>query len=251
MELPGEASRRSHPVPHVQCLHLEKLGHNGKHLLSGLQLELFRGELVCVVGEMGSGKTTLLRLLLGLESPDEGRVIVGGADPSKLAPREAPSFRKQVGVVFEDLKLMPARTVYENVSFPLLLAESSRALIHRKTMQSLTALGLEQKASLRCGELSRCEQQLVAVGRATAHAPLLLLGDEPSAHLDESHTLKVVEHLKSVNLKGTTIVVFTREPKVAELINAPRTLRLTGGRVLEVGPSLLRGTANKAAGMGT
>ncbi|NLI33316.1 MAG: ATP-binding cassette domain-containing protein [Deltaproteobacteria bacterium] len=230
-------STKSLRLPFVQCLHVVKSGIKYADVLRDIELTVFKGEIVCILGASSSGKTALVKLLLGLESPDEGQVVVGGISPASLHSRDVALFRRQVGVVFQDLKLLMRKTVFENVSFPLVLAEKPREYVENKTRQSLRDLGLERKIYAKCFNLSRCEQQLVAVARATVHDPVFLLADEPAAHLEEDHALRVADHLNALNIRGTTVIILTRDAAFAGLMKHGRTLSLNQGRIMEIPPT--------------
>ena len=220
-------------TPLLQCLHIHKDYGAGHHVLEGAQLQVYKGDTVCVSGEAGCGKTTLVRLLFGLEVPGSGQVTLGGLNPASLNPKEVAAFRRQVSVVFQDLKLIMKSTAHANVALPLFLSGKRKHSIEEKVDRTLRQIGLRHKSSVPCSNLSLGEQQLVAVARATINDPVVLLADEPTAHLGEGDVPKVLALFGELRLRGTTLLMTTKDPRLPPLLSEARFMRLFSGRIVE------------------
>lgn len=202
-------------------------------MLHDAQLQVCKGDLVCISGEAGCGKTTLIRLLFGLEAPDSGQVTIGGVNPALMNPGAVSAFRRQVSAVFQDLRLMMKRTAGDNVGLPLSLSGKSRHVIEVMVDRTLRKIGLGHKGSVPCSRLSLGERQLLAVARATVNDPVVLLADEPTAHLDEAGLRSVLALLRELRLKGTTLIVTTKDPRLLSGLSEARVTRLIAGRIVE------------------
>src|SRR5687767_655870 len=185
--------------------------------LSGISLEVARGQFVAVMGASGSGKSTLLHLIGGLTQPDEGRVVIDGTDISTLNDRELTLFRRRnIGLVFQSFNLIPTLTAEENVSLPLMLDRRNGELTSERINGLLTQLGLNERRHHRPDAMSGGEQQRVAIGRALVADPAVILADEPTGNLDSVNSRAVCELLRALSLEqGKTIVMVTHEPSVA------------------------------------
>jgi putative ABC transport system ATP-binding protein len=185
--------------------------------LSGISLEVARGQFVAVMGASGSGKSTLLHLIGGLTQPDEGRVVIDGTDISTLNDRELTLFRRRnIGLVFQSFNLIPTLTAEENVSLPLMLDRRNGQLTSERINGLLTQLGLNERRHHRPDAMSGGEQQRVAIGRALVTDPAVILADEPTGNLDSVNSRAVCELLRALSLEqGKTIVMVTHEPSVA------------------------------------
>ena len=199
--------------------------------LEGVSLEVERGEFVFVVGQSGSGKSTLLRLTLREESATSGTVLVAGRELSQLPDRKVPELRREIGTVFQDFRLLPNKTVHQNVAFALQVLGRSRSIIRQTVPETLKMVGLEGKEKRLPHELSGGEQQRVAIARAVVNKPAILLADEPTGNLDPATSLDIVHLLDRINRSGTTIVMATHDN---EIVNAfrKRVVELQDGRVM-------------------
>jgi cell division transport system ATP-binding protein len=184
--------------------------------LKGVSLDIARGEFVFLVGTSGSGKSTLLRLMLREERPDTGSVLVLGENLGRLPSRRVPQFRRKLGVVFQDFRLLPNKTVYQNVAFALKVIGKSKAFIETAVPDVLKLVGLEEKAGRLPNELSGGEQQRVAVARALVNRPEVLLADEPTGNLDPATSSEIMNLLERINLAGTTVVMATHDRSIVD-----------------------------------
>ena len=183
------------------------------------------------MGPSGAGKSTLLKLLIGAERTDEGQILVQGRSLSKLRPSEIPVLRRKVGVVLQDFRLLPKKTVFDNVSLPLLVQGASTGEIRRKVTDALRAVGLDHKKDLFPLGLSTGEQQRICIARAIVNGPIMLLADEPTGNLDPDLTSEIIDLFKAINARGTTIIVATHDPNVLAQVNR-RVITLDQGKVV-------------------
>lgn len=214
----------------IQLFHVSKY-YDRRPALSDITLEIEKGEFILLMGPSGAGKSTLLKLLIGAERPDEGQIFVQGRSVSKLRPSEIPSLRRKVGVVLQDFRLLPKKTVFDNVSLPLLVQGVSSGEIKRKVTETLRAVGLDHKKDLFPAGLSTGEQQRICIARAIVNGPIVLLADEPTGNLDPELTSEIIDLFKSINARGTTVMVATHDPNVLAQVNR-RVITLEQGRVL-------------------
>jgi len=184
--------------------------------LADVSLEVERGEFVFVVGQSGSGKSTLLRLALKEENATSGTVLVAGRELATLPDRKVPELRREIGVVFQDFRLLPNKTVYQNVAFALQVLGRSRQVIRQTVPETLKIVGLEGKEKRMPHELSGGEQQRVAIARAVVNKPPILLADEPTGNLDPATSLDIVRLLDRINRSGTTIVMATHDDEIVD-----------------------------------
>ncbi|MCR2784549.1 MULTISPECIES: cell division ATP-binding protein FtsE [unclassified Microbacterium] len=199
-----------------------------KPALSDVDFEVQRGEFVFLVGASGSGKSSCLRLILREDSPSEGRVVVLGRDLRTLSNRKVPYFRRHIGSVFQDFRLLPNKTVFQNVAFTLQVIGSSRAFIHQAVPEVLALVGLEGKQKRLPHELSGGEQQRVAIARALVNRPQVLLADEPTGNLDPATSVDIMQLLARINAGGTTVVMATHEAGFVDAMQR-RVIELSGG----------------------
>ena len=217
----------------IETHHLSKYYTRGLHALRDLSLTVAKGEFVFLAGPSGAGKSTFLRLLLMQEHPSEGEIFVNGENLNKLSRREIQEYRRGIGFVFQDFKLISARTVLENVSFvPEVLGES-RVEQRRRAFQVLKWVGLQHRMNAYPSDLSGGEQQRVAIARALVRDPVLLLADEPTGNLDPDLSLEIMNLLREVNAGGTTVLVATHDRELIRLVGR-RTITLDAGHVVEV-----------------
>src|SRR5487761_1413751 len=203
----------------------------GQSALSNVSIDIERGEFVFLVGASGSGKTTFLKLLLREETPDSGSIWVAGRDIGRLAPARIPYLRRNLGCVFQDFRLLPNKTVAENVAFALEVIGRSRAVIKTQVTQVLDLVGLGQKADRRPDELSGGEQQRVAIARAFVNRPLILLADEPTGNLDPATSSGIMKLLDRINRTGTTVLMATHDVGIVDEMRR-RVIQLEHGHLV-------------------
>ncbi|MET0736169.1 MAG: cell division ATP-binding protein FtsE [Microbacterium sp.] len=201
-----------------------------KPALSDVDFEVQRGEFVFLVGASGSGKSSCLRLILREETPSDGRVVVLGRDLRTLSNRKVPYFRRHVGAVFQDFRLLPTKTVFQNVAFTLQVIGSSRAFIQQAVPEVLALVGLAGKEKRFPHELSGGEQQRVAIARALSNRPQVLLADEPTGNLDPATSVDIMQLLARINAGGTTVVMATHEAGFVDQMQR-RVIELRHGEI--------------------
>lgn len=179
--------------------------------LEDINLKIPKGDFVYVTGPSGAGKSTLLKLLYAAEKPSRGQILINGQNITRMGPVRIPYLRRQLGIVFQDFKLISTRTIFENVAFPLEVRGRKRFEISKKVYQMLKSVGLEHKLAKHPLELSGGEQQRVAIARALVMEPLVLLADEPTGNLDPEVTLDIMELFKGANARGTTVLIATHD----------------------------------------
>ncbi|MFZ5815802.1 MAG: cell division ATP-binding protein FtsE [Bacillota bacterium] len=199
--------------------------------LNGVNLRIERGEFVFLVGPSGAGKSTLMKLLYREELPTSGRLLLDGKDIAKLPDRAVPYLRRNLGVIFQDFKLLPERTVFENVAFALECTDVPRREIVRRVPAALELVGLRHKTHARAGELSGGEQQRVAVARAIVRNPVLVVADEPTGNLDPENSWAIMKLLNEINQMGATVVVATHAKEVVNTMKR-RVVAIERGRVV-------------------
>ncbi|NGZ60621.1 MAG: cell division ATP-binding protein FtsE [Nitrospira sp. LK265] len=214
----------------IQLIHVSKW-HDRKAALSDVTFEIEKGEFVLLMGSSGAGKSTLLRMLIGEEQPDEGQIFVHGRNLTKLRPTEIPYLRRKVGAVFQDFRLLPKKSVFDNVALPLLVQGAPEKDIRRKVTEALRAVDVDHKKDQLPSSLSTGEQQRVCIARAIVNGPVVLLADEPTGNLDPEHTREIMELFKSINARGTTVIVATHDPHVLNHVNR-RVITLVQGVLL-------------------
>ena len=203
----------------------------GASALAEVQLQIDRGEFVFLVGSSGSGKSSLLRLMLREEKPDSGDLFVLGENLRTLPQRRVASYRRKLGVVFQDFRLLPNKTVYQNIAFALQVIGKSRAFIETSVPDVLRLVGLEDKSSSFPAALSGGEQQRVAIARALVNRPELLLADEPTGNLDPDNSKEIMGLLSRINLSGTTIVMATHDRGIVDQMQR-RVIEIKEGRIV-------------------
>ena len=203
----------------------------GVYALRDLTLSIDKGEFVFLTGPSGAGKSTLLRLLLRQDVPSEGHLIVGGRSLSKMSASQVQTYRRSVGFVFQDFKLIPTRTVYENITFVPRVLGQPPAVQRRKAFQALKWVGLQHRLNAFPEELSGGEQQRVAVARALINDPALVLADEPTGNLDPDLALEIMNLFRDVNARGTTVLVATHDRDLIRRVGK-RTVTLEQGLLL-------------------
>ena len=226
----------------IQLFHVTKEYPGEPPALSDVTLHVTKGEFVFLTGPSGAGKSTLLRLIFCAEAPTSGQLLLFGRNVARVSPGEIPWVRRHIGVVFQDFKLLPERTIGENVALPLEVRSLPRREIRRKVQGLLRSVGLEHRAEKFPPSLSGGEQQRVAVARALAADPAVLLADEPTGNLDADRTLEVMELLAAANARGTTVVIATHDRSLLQRYTR-RVVALERGRLVSDGDSIrLAGT---------
>lgn len=199
--------------------------------LKGVNLHIRPGEFVSIVGQSGTGKTTMAKLIIADEHPTKGRIIVGGWDITNIKRSEIPVLRRQIGVIFQDFKLLPRKTVFENVAFALEVAGTAQEKIEGIVPQVLRVVGLEKKKDRFPTELSGGEQQRVSIARALVHRPKILLADEPTGNLDAINVQGIIDLLLKINKFGTTVLLVTHNPDVVNRLKR-RVITLDHGEII-------------------
>ena len=215
----------------IRAYHVTKR-YGDVHALRDVTVKLGKGEFCYVTGPSGAGKTTMLKMLYGSVTPTEGKLLVGGVDVSKLSRRRLPYLRRNIGIVFQDFKLIPSRTLAENVGLALEVLGTSRDVINRRVNAVLSIVGLRGRGHEYPMTLSGGEQQRVAVARAIVNDPSILLADEPTGNLDGAMAIEVMEILQAINLRGTTVMVATHDTGLMNRFPF-RKLRFEAGRLVE------------------
>lgn len=198
--------------------------------LDRITLHVEPKEFVIVVGQSGAGKTTLLRLLTREERPTSGKIIVGGIDYDKLKDKDIPLLRRKIGVVFQDFKLLPNKTVFENVAFALEIVGVSNREIRHTVPKVLDIVNLKGKENRMPRELSGGEKQRVAIARAVVRQPRILIADEPTGNLDPKHAWDVIKVLEKINRYGTTVLLTTHNQEIVNKLKR-RVVTITGGKI--------------------
>ena len=205
----------------------------GLYALHDLSLTVTQGEFVFLTGPSGAGKSTFLRLLLMQERPTSGELVVNGQHLANLRRREIQEYRRSIGFIFQDFKLIPTRTLLENVSFVPEVIGVAPAQQRRRAFQVLKWVGLQHRMNAYPADLSGGEQQRVAIARALVNSPTIVLADEPTGNLDPDLSLEIMNLLREVNAGGTTVVVATHDRELIRLVGR-RTVTLDQGKVVEV-----------------
>lgn len=215
----------------VVCKKISKMYNGGFHALKDVSLEIEPGEFVSIVGQSGTGKTTLIKLIIAEERPTHGSITIGDWDITDIEPHEIPILRRQIGVVFQDFKLLPRKTVFENVAFALEVAGEDQSKINAVVPQVLKIVGLEHRLNHFPTQLSGGEQQRVVVARALVHRPKLIVADEPTGNLDSINTRDTIDLLRKINELGTTVLLVTHNREVVNALKK-RVITLEQGEVI-------------------
>ena len=190
-----------------------------------------KGEFAFLIGNSGCGKSTIIKMMLKEEEPSAGNIFINGRDITKIKPSKVPYLRRSMGIVFQDFRLLPDKTVYENVAFAMYVVRASQKHIKRQVPMVLSLVGLSQKAKMYPNELSGGEQQRVALARAIVNNPSMLIADEPTGNLDPNTAWDIMELLNDINLRGTTVVVATHAKDIVDRMNR-RVIRIDHGNIV-------------------
>lgn len=216
----------------IEAYHLSKVYSRGVYALRDLTLNIDKGEFLFLTGASGAGKSTLLRLLLCAETPSEGQLKVGGRVLTDLSSTEMQAYRRTVGFVFQDFRLVPRFTVFQNVAFVMRVLGVDLATRQRKTFQVLKWVGLQHRMNAFPEELSGGEQQRVAIARALVNDPHIILADEPTGNLDPDLSLDIMNLFRDINNRGTTVLVATHDREMIRRVGR-RSITLDHGRLVE------------------
>ena len=215
----------------IKLLNISKIYPHNIKALDKVTLHIKPGEFVSIVGQSGSGKTTLVKVLIGEEKVSRGKIIVGGWDITNIGQREVPFLRKQIGVIFQDFKLLDKKTLFENVAFALQVCGQSPKKIKTIVPHVLKIVGLEGKMHRYPLEISGGEQQRVVIARSLAHRPKILLADEPTGNLDSINAEEIIELLQKINKFGTTVVLVTHNREIVNRLQR-RVITLDNGMII-------------------
>ena len=198
--------------------------------LDDVNLKIYPGEFVILVGPSGAGKSTLIKLLIREEKPDGGKILVAGRDITKLAPFELPFYRRNIGTVFQDYKLLPSKTVWENIAYALEVSDATDEEILRKVPKVLEAVNLTTRKDAYPRQLSGGEAQRTSIARALIHAPKILIADEPTGNLDPEASQEVADILEKINCQGTVVILATHNRSLVDKMRK-RVVLMKGGRI--------------------
>ena len=215
----------------IEIKNVSKIYPNGVEALFDVNLHIGKEEFVFLVGSSGAGKTTLMKLLYREELPTSGQVIVDRINVAQLTPDQVPFLRRNIGVVFQDFKLLEKRTIYENVAFALQVTSAPRSQIRRRTMQALELVGMFKRADSFPEQLSGGEKQRVCIARAIVNSPSLLIADEPTGNLDPATSWEIMEVLDKINTRDTTVIVSTHNKSIVDNMKR-RVVAIEGGRII-------------------
>jgi cell division transport system ATP-binding protein len=215
----------------IKLFNVYKSYRPGLPVLKDINLHIKPGEFVSIVGQSGSGKTTLVKVLIGEERVDDGKVVLGGWDITRINRREVPFLRRQIGVIFQDYKLLPKKTLFENVAFALEVCGQGPGRIKKIVPHVLKIVGLEEKMHRYPHEVSGGERQRTAIARALVHSPKVLLADEPTGNLDAINANEITDLLLHINKFGTTVVLVSHNKEIINRLNK-RVIVIDGGQIV-------------------
>lgn len=215
----------------IKLVNVNKAYKNKIKILQDVNLKINAGEFVSIVGQSGSGKTTLVKILIGEELASSGQVFVGDWDISKIGKAEVPFLRRQIGVIFQDFKLLPKKTLRENVAFALEVCGQKQAKIDKVVSSVMKIVGLQNKMNSYPNEVSGGEQQRAVIARALVHQPKILLADEPTGNLDAINANDVIDLLLKINDFGTTVILVTHNREIVNRLNR-RVISIDAGKII-------------------
>ncbi|MGD6854761.1 cell division ATP-binding protein FtsE [Bacillus infantis] len=204
---------------------------NGVTAANGIDVRIKQGEFVYVVGPSGAGKSTFIKMMYREERPTSGTITINGVNLAKLKPNKVPLLRRNIGVVFQDFKLLPTLTVYENVAFALEVIEEQPKYIKKQVMETLELVNLKHKARMLPTELSGGEQQRVSIARSIVNSPKVVIADEPTGNLDPDTSWEIMNIFDEINTRGTTVVMATHNKEIVNTIKH-RVIAIEGGRII-------------------
>lgn len=216
----------------IKFRNVEKTYKNGVNAVYDMNLDIKKGEFVFVIGASGSGKSTLIKMLYREERPTNGEIYVGGINVAKVKNNKVYKLRRKIGIVFQDYKLLPKLTVYENVAFALEIYGLPTNEVKRKVLKALDLVGLKSKTKSYTNQLSGGEQQRVAIARAIVNSPKLLICDEPTGNLDPDTSLEVMKVIEKINDLGTTVVMATHDREMVNKMKK-RVVLLDNGKLVK------------------
>ena len=216
----------------IKLSNVKKTYNTGVTAIQDLNLKISKGDFAFIIGPTGCGKSTLIKMLYREEKPTSGQIIVGGIDVGKLRNGKVYKIRRKIGVVFQDYKLLPRSTVFENVAFALEIFGLPKDEIHAKVVKALELVGLKDKINSYPHQLSGGQQQRVAIARAIVNGPKLLICDEPTGNLDKDTSMEVMTVLNEINKLGTTIIMVTHDINIVKKMDK-RVIELDAGRILK------------------
>ena len=214
----------------IKLTDVEKVYKTGVTAIYGLNLRIKKGDFCFIIGASGSGKSTLIKMLYREERPSKGEILIGGVNVGKLRNRKVYKLRRKLGIVFQDFKLLPKLTVFENVAFALEMYGLPKQEIRQKTLKAIELVGLKEKAKSYPHQLSGGEQQRVSIARAIVNSPKLLICDEPTGNLDPDTSMEIMKVLEVINSLGTTIIVVTHDRDIVNKLKK-RVILLDKGRL--------------------
>ena len=215
----------------IEFKNVSKVYDTGTEAVHNANFKIDKGEFVFLVGSSGSGKSTLIKLILKEEEPTRGNIIINGKDTTFLKPKRVPFLRRRMGVVFQDFRLLPDKTVYENVAFAMYIVKATPRHIRRQVPMVLSLVGLSAKAKMYPNELSGGEQQRVALARALVNNPSMIIADEPTGNLDPDTAWEIMNLLNDINLRGTTVVMATHAKNIVDAMNK-RVIHIDKGNII-------------------
>ena len=215
----------------IEFRNVSKTYDTGTEAVHNANFVIEKGEFAFLVGSSGSGKSTLIKLILKEEEPTKGTIIINGKDTTFLKPKRVPFLRRSMGVVFQDFRLLPDKTVYENVAFAMYIVRATPRHIKRQVPMVLNLVGLANKANVYPNELSGGEQQRVALARALVNNPTMIIADEPTGNLDPDTAWDIMNLLNDINLRGTTVVVATHAKDIVDRMKK-RVIQIEHGNII-------------------
>ena len=215
----------------IEFRNVSKVYETGTEAVHNANFKIDKGEFVFLVGSSGSGKSTLIKLILKEEEPTRGNIIINGKDTTLLKPKRVPFLRRSMGVVFQDFRLLPDKTVYENVAFAMYIVKATPRHIRRQVSMVFSMVGLSAKAKMYPNELSGGEQQRVALARALVNNPSMIIADEPTGNLDPDTAWEIMNLLNDINLRGTTVVMATHAKNIVDTMKK-RVIHIDKGNII-------------------
>ncbi|MCM3567410.1 cell division ATP-binding protein FtsE [Neobacillus mesonae] len=215
----------------IEMKEVYKKYRNGVTAINGIDVRIDQGEFVYIVGPSGAGKSTFIKMIYREEVPTSGTIHMNGIDLAKIKMKKVPIYRRNIGVVFQDFKLLPTLTVYENIAFALEVIEASPKFIKKRVMEVLDLVGLKHKARMLPTELSGGEQQRVSIARSIVNSPKVVIADEPTGNLDPETTWEIMRIFEEINNRGTTLVMATHNRDIVNTLKR-RVIAIEGGKIV-------------------